>query len=155
MYLRPAQSWGPRILVVDDDPQILIKIERILRMNGFLSVAAADGKAARALLAAQAVDLVLTDIFMPQCDGFELIAAIRTMEQPIPVIAMSGCESWTGLDFLDAANDLGASAVLRKPFAASLLLQLIGELLPHSDANAAAAPRSTPRTAIHTLRPIG
>ena|SRR5690349_15796402 len=125
MYLQPPSVMRHTVLIVDDDPGARRQLRNLLAANGYWVVEADNGRIARALLAAQEIDLVVTDIFMPECDGFELIAAIRVMEHPVPVIAMSDHESWTGLNFLDAANDLGAAAVIEKPFRADLLLRLI------------------------------
>jgi CheY-like chemotaxis protein len=115
------------VLIVDDDPRARRQLQGLLGANGYAVIEAGNGKIARGLLGEREIDLVLSDIFMPECDGFELIAAIRAMEHPIPVIAMSDHESWTGLNFLDAANDLGATAVLEKPFRADVLLRLIDQ----------------------------
>jgi len=117
------------VLIVDDDPAARRQLRSLLTSNGYGVIEARNGRIARRLLAEREIDLVVSDIFMPECDGFELIAAIRAMNHPIPVIAMSGHESWTGLNFLDAANDLGAAAVIEKPFRARVLLRLIDEVL--------------------------
>jgi DNA-binding NtrC family response regulator len=129
MYLQPSGAVRNTVLVVDDDAQARRQLRNLLAANGYWVIEAGNGRIARELLAVQDIDLVVSDIFMPECDGFELIAAIRAMVQPIPVIAMSDHESWTGLNFLDAANDLGAAAVIQKPCRSHLLLRLIAEAL--------------------------
>jgi len=129
MYLQPSDAVRNTVLVVDDDAQARRQLRNLLAANRYWVIEAGNGRIARELLAVQDIDLVISDIFMPECDGFELIAAIRGMAQPIPVIAMSDHESWTGLNFLDAANDLGAAAVIEKPFRAHLLLRLIDDAL--------------------------
>ena len=135
MELQQAAS-GHRILIVDDDPEARRQLRALLGANGYAVVEAGNGRVARGLLAEGDIALVVSDIFMPECDGFELIAAIRTMARPVPVIAMSDHESWTGLNFLDAANDLGAAAVIEKPFRARTLLRLIGEAFAVADRGA-------------------
>lgn len=129
MYLQPMSATRHCILIVDDDPAARRQLRRLLGANNYSVIEASNGRVARTILAEQDISLVVTDIFMPECDGFELIAAIREMEHPVPVVAMSDHESWTGLNFFDAANDLGAAAVLEKPFRASVLLNLIGEAM--------------------------
>jgi CheY-like chemotaxis protein len=119
------------ILIVDDDPGARRQLRNLLAANGHWVIEAGNGRIARDLLGTQPIDLVLSDIFMPECDGFELIAAIRAMERPVPVIAMSDNERWTGLNFLDAANDLGATAVIGKPCRARVLLRLVDDALLH------------------------
>ena len=123
MYLKPRHFARRRVLVVDDDQGVRRALREILADD--IVAEAGNGRIARSILTEQRLDLVITDIFMPECDGFELIAAIRAMKQPVPVIAMSDHERWTGLNFLDAANDLGAAAVIEKPIVAAALLQLI------------------------------
>lgn len=129
MHLQPTPAARLSILVVDDDFEVRRQLRRLLTANGHVVIEAGNGRVARTLLADQEIDLVLSDIFMPECDGFELIAAIRAMERPVPVIAMSDHESWTGLSFLDAANDLGAAAVIEKPFRGDVLLRLLDDAL--------------------------
>jgi len=129
MYLQSPPVTRHSVLIVDDDPRARRQLRRLMAANGYTAIEAANGRIARGLLAERDIDLVLSDIFMPECDGFELIAAVRGMKQPIPVIAMSDHERWTGLSFLDAANDLGAAAVIEKPFRAQVLLNLIEEAL--------------------------
>jgi DNA-binding NtrC family response regulator len=129
MYLQPPSVMRHTVLIVDDDQEARRQLRNLLAANGFWVIEAGNGRIARDLIAAQEIDLVISDIFMPECDGFELIAAIRDMANPIPVIAMTDHESWTGLSFLDAANDLGAAAVIEKPFRAQLLLRLIDDAL--------------------------
>jgi DNA-binding NtrC family response regulator len=129
MHSQPPQVVRHSVLVVDDDSQARRQLRGLLTANGYAVIEAANGRVARGLLAEQEIDLVVSDILMPECDGFELIAAVRAMALPIPVIAMSDHESWTGLSFLDAANDLGAAAVVEKPFRAAILLRLIDQAL--------------------------
>ncbi len=129
MYLQPPSTARNTVLIVDDNAEARRQLRKLLSANGFWVIEADNGRVARELLAVQEINLVVSDIFMPECDGFELIAAIRAMPQPIPVIAMSDHESWTGLNFLDAANDLGAAAVIEKPFRAHSLLRLMDDAL--------------------------
>jgi len=129
MYLQPPRVMRHAVLIVDDDSVARRQLRSLLTANGYAVIEAGNGRIAREILAEHEIDVVVSDIFMPECDGFELIAAIRAMERPVPVIAMSDHESWTGLNFLDAANDLGAAAVIEKPFRADMLLRLIDEAL--------------------------
>lgn len=133
MGYHQASLPGHLVLIVDDDANARHQLGTLLTANGYGIIEAGNGRVARTLLAEHAIDLVITDIFMPECDGFELIAAIRDMEHPVPVIAMSDHESWTGLNFFDAANDLGAAAVIEKPFRATAILRLTGEALASVD----------------------
>jgi DNA-binding NtrC family response regulator len=129
MILQPTFVARGIILIVDDDAAARRQLRTLLSANSYWAIEAGNGRIARQLLALQEIDLVVSDIFMPECDGFELIAAIRAMEHPVPVIALSDHESWTGPNFFDAANDLGATAVIEKPFRAQVLLRLIDDAL--------------------------
>lgn len=129
MVLQQPPAVRHLVLIVDDDADARRQLRTLLAANGYSVIEAGNGHIARRLLAENDIDLVVSDIFMPECDGFELIAAIRDMEHPVPVIAMSDHESWTGLNFFDAANDLGAAAVIEKPFRATAILRLVGETL--------------------------
>jgi CheY-like chemotaxis protein len=117
------------ILLVDDNEDARITVARILEMSGHSVVQAANAKAASALLKEQAPDLVITDIFMPDGDGFEMLNELRRRETQIPVIAMSGGGMQEGLDVLSIAGRLGAKKVLYKPFARRQLLEAIAEAL--------------------------
>jgi DNA-binding NtrC family response regulator len=136
MVLQQPAAARPAILIVDDDQKARQQLRNLLAANGYSVIEAGNGHVARGLIADNDIDLVVTDIFMPECDGFELIAAIRDMEHPMPVIAMSDHESWTGLNFFDAANDLGAAAVIEKPFRATTILRLVGEALSFAEREA-------------------
>jgi len=136
MRLQQPPAARHSVLIVDDDQGARRQLRTLLGANGYTVIEAGNGRIARDVLAESEIDLVVSDIFMPECDGFELIAAIRAMEHPLPVIAMSDHESWTGLNFLDAANDLGAAAVIEKPFRAQALLRLIGDALATAERKA-------------------
>ncbi len=117
------------ILLVDDNDDARITVARILEMSGYGVVQAANAKSASALLKDHTPDLVITDIFMPEGDGFEMLNELRDREPRIPVIAISGGGAQNGLDVLAIAGRLGAKRVLYKPFARRQLLDAIAEAL--------------------------
>lgn len=125
-------SDGASILLVDDNDDARITVARILEMSGYGVVQAANAKAASALLKEKTPDLVITDIFMPDGDGFEMLSELRERAPKIPVIAISGGGSHQGVDVLSAAGRLGAKKVLYKPFARRQLLDAITEALADS-----------------------
>src|SRR3954470_3775739 len=122
-------SDGASILLVDDNDDARITVARILEMAGYGVVQAPNAKVAMGLLKAQLPDLVITDIFMPEGDGFEMLSGLREREPKIPVIAISGGGAREGLDVLSIAERLGAKKVLYKPFARRQLLDAITEAL--------------------------
>lgn len=76
------------------------------------------------------VDLVITDIFMPDMDGLETIRNIHKAHPDLAVIALSGGGSnMPGVDFLEQALAFGASATLQKPFSIHELLSVVEESL--------------------------
>jgi len=116
-----------RILVVDDDPMIRTTIRRML--GGHEVTEAENGDSALAALAAQPVDLVITDLMMPERAGLNLIADIRARGTLPRILAISGGGRMLGADLLPAAQAAGADAVLPKPFRKAELLRLVAALL--------------------------
>ena len=122
--MNPVASHN--ILVVDDEPELRDSLKTMLESCGH-SVAAA-GSTTEALVAIEASrpDVVLTDIFLGDDDGFALLNALQAHEENIPVIAMSGGGSGPdGTDALSLAERLGAAAVIDKPFRLKDLLAAI------------------------------
>ena len=119
-----------RILVVDDDPLIRRMLERTLAGAGHTVVSAMDGEEARRLLGlVPPVDLVITDIDMPEIDGLQIIASLRRDGSPTPILALS---ARTGRDSrLPMATAFGADRTLVKPFDLRQLLDAVDRLLPH------------------------
>ena len=66
-----------KILVVDDEPNIVLSLEFLMKQAGFQVRTASDGEAALAAVAAEAPDLVLLDVMMPRKNGYEVCQAIR------------------------------------------------------------------------------
>jgi two-component system nitrogen regulation response regulator NtrX len=122
-------SAGKRILIVDDDAQIRTLLRTVLEAEGYAVRHASDGTEAARLMADEAPDLVITDIFMPGADGFEVLAVIRKSYPDIPVIAVSGSEITPHVDFLDLAGRLGAYSILHKPFRPQELIGAVKKAL--------------------------
>lgn len=120
-----------RILVLDDDDQIRRMMERVLEKEGHVVFVAKDGSEGLTVCEHNPVDLVITDILMPNKDGLETILAIRSNRQDVKIIAMSGGgRAMPSEGCLILASDLGADAVLQKPISKSDLLATIAQLLP-------------------------
>jgi CheY-like chemotaxis protein len=120
-----TDSPRKRILVVDDDQEVLKTIASVLELIGFAVTSATGANAALALLDDSIPDAILTDIHMAEGDGFELINAIRSRGLSIPIVAMSGGSGTLGTDHLELARKLGAAAIVDKPFRASHLAEAI------------------------------
>ena len=109
-----AKPYLGRVLVVDDDPGMRKICARVLSNEGWDVVVVDGGRAAiESVRGNTAFDCVLSDIHMPEIDGFALIAAIRRHDDDLPVLLMTGDPS---LDGAVRAIDNGAVSYLSKPF---------------------------------------
>jgi CheY-like chemotaxis protein len=105
------------VLVADDDEGIRQLLVRWLESHGHKVTSVDSAQAAMRHLEGQSMDLVITDVVMPDGDGFELIAAIRKGQPNARILAISGGGRYLeGSDCLRVARGLGANAVLMKPF---------------------------------------
>ena len=104
-----------RVLVVDDDEMERAYLETVLGASGHDVRVAADGKQALRAVSEGGVDVVLTDLFMPNCDGLELIRHLRDADKRVPIIVVSSGIGDVLDPILRAALLLGATALLYKP----------------------------------------
>lgn len=132
----------PRVLIVDDQPQMRQLFGRFLTLAGMAPSFAADGVDGLAAARAEPPDLVLCDIEMPRMDGVALCAALRAdaATQRVPIVAVTAGGGASSL----AAIAAGCDAVLPKPCSRELLLATIRDLLAAAAAARAAAGVMTP-----------
>ncbi|HEY1943504.1 MAG TPA: response regulator transcription factor [Roseiarcus sp.] len=124
---------GPRILVVDDEPQILRFLRPALEASGYAVLHAGGGHEALRLIANAAPDLVVLDLGLPDMDGKEVIAAARQFTAaPIVVLSARDREAEK-----IAALDLGADDYVEKPFTIGELLARLRAALRHAKAGVA------------------
>lgn len=117
------------ILVIDDNPEFRDILRSHLEANGHRTVLASDGDQGLALLERETVDIVLTDILMPQRDGVEVLRETRRRWPGLPVIAISG-GGWIGAnELLGMAERLGADKVLQKPVRRDDLIRAVDDAL--------------------------
>jgi PAS domain S-box-containing protein len=119
----PARA---RVLVADDEAGIRRFLRKTLEDAGYDVVEASNGKQALEQALSQSVDLVITDLVMPEQEGIETIQALRSHSPRIAIIAMSGA---FGGQFLDLARLLGAHGVLKKPLSVESVLEKVSEVL--------------------------
>jgi len=100
------------ILVVDDEPDMLRFLDRLLTLEGYHVILASDGTYAMSLIREQKPDLVLLDIIMPGPDGFMVLDMIRK-DSDTPVIMVTAKRD---LESLQKTLDSGADDYIRKPF---------------------------------------
>jgi PAS domain S-box-containing protein len=119
---------GQLVLVVDDEENIRTILRNVLTGSGYRVLEAADGAGAVAVLsrAGSTVDLVVTDMMMPEMDGLETIRALRGVRPDVPIVLISGLHTQT---LSDEAAELGVQHVLAKPFSSAPLLQSLADIL--------------------------
>ena len=119
---------GKRILVVDDDENILNLEKTILEQRGFEVTAAAGGGEALKLLAEKTYDLVLLDVMMPEVDGFTVCRKIKedAKLKDLPVIFLT---AKGGGEALAEGFESGAIMYINKPFTANKLLTIVNTML--------------------------
>jgi CheY-like chemotaxis protein len=115
-----------RILVVEDDESTRLLLVKVLTDDGFDVTAVADGGEAAPLLGAREYDLLLTDVDMPEMDGFELTEVASKEQPPVPVLMLTG-----STDGSDEARALGLGVVdfVRKPIRRDVLLMRVRRAL--------------------------
>ena len=117
-----------RVLIVDDEPIIVISLEFLLKREGYTVTVARDGEAGLAAIRDQHPDLVVLDVMMPKLDGFAVLQAVRADPQlaatRILMLSAKGreAEQHKGLE-------LGADAYMTKPFSTHELIAKVRELL--------------------------
>ncbi|HEX4809208.1 MAG TPA: response regulator [Bryobacteraceae bacterium] len=120
-----------RILLADDSPQALRMGERILRDQGIEVVSVTDGATALRRLEDVKPDLLITDVYLPSKNGFELARFLKSRDEHRHIAVIFAATPADQFDEQDARN-AGAEAILRKPFEASTLLAAVQPLLERS-----------------------
>ena len=119
---------GQRILIVDDEPNIVISLEFLMKKEGFEIAVATDGEAALRLASEFRPDLILLDIMMPKKSGFEVCQALRADPAlaaiKVVMLTAKGRETEVAKGLA-----LGADAYITKPFSTKDLLARIKSLL--------------------------
>jgi PAS domain S-box-containing protein len=121
-----APGRAARILVADDEAGVRSFLRLVLEGGGYEVIEAADGKHAVREARAGRVDVVITDLAMPEQEGIETIQALRRENSRVAIIAISGA---FGDEILEVARRVGAESVLRKPVSPEVLLAKVAEAL--------------------------
>jgi len=121
-------STTKKILVVDDDPYILLSLEFLMKKNGFDVMVARNGTEALEIVEKQVPDIVLLDIMMPDVDGYAICKHIKSSKKlkEAKVVFMSAKSKETDIQ---KGYDLGASLYVTKPFSTRQLLKQVQELI--------------------------
>lgn len=118
-----------RILVIDDELSLRQVLRTILERAGHTVLDAADGREGMALWRREPTDVVVTDIFMPESDGIQVLMEMKKVATKPKIIAMSGGGQKGLLDWRASALALGADRVLVKPFDQRTFLLTVQEVL--------------------------
>lgn len=130
----------PSVLLLEDNEAYRTLITEVLSLAGFNVHPAANGRRVPQMLAERSIDLVITDLVMPERDGIETLTELRYTHPRLPVIAISGDVPLNMHLYLTIAEKLGASRVLAKPFKMAELVAAAREAIAASNAPAVAAP---------------
>lgn len=115
-----------RVLIVDDEKNIVSSLQEILNDEGYEIVTAEDGLDALEMIQSEPPDLVLLDIWIPGMDGIEVLQAIKTYHPEIEVLVMSGHGT---IDTAVKATKLGAYDFIEKPFSLNQLVLSVEKAL--------------------------
>lgn len=140
-------SKAGKVLIVDDDPDILTYVSEILQDNAYETSTAADGAAGLARVREARPDLVILDLMMPKKSGIRFLNEIRqdAALRDVPVLVLSGATGVTGVDMrqylrdqpfrerkekaLGSAPDIAPDAYLDKPVDPAVLLATVRKLV--------------------------
>ena len=119
---------GPRVLVVEDHPLIAELVETRLRIEGLRATKCLGGREAIERVNKEAFDLVILDIMMPDIDGYQVLAHIRSQEatRNIPVVFLTARASQ---EDIDKGLRMGANHYITKPFSGAELARIVKLLL--------------------------
>ena len=125
----PGEAGGETILLVEDEEGVRLVLERSLSRQGYRVVEASNGRQALDILAdGESVDLMITDVVMPEVGGFELVSRVAREHPSIKVMFMSGyTQSDGGIEghrLLEPGTHF-----LRKPFSTELLAKKVRQIL--------------------------
>ena len=135
---RPGRAKGDStrsVLVVDDDQVVHRAVTRFLTNRGYRILAAASPREALSLAEQEPIDVLITDLIMPEMTGYDLAARIQKLRPGVRVIYMSG---YAARPFASGTEPVQASGapLLQKPFAVETLLHLLSNALGQGEASA-------------------
>ena len=118
-----------KILLIDDDRAVRQMIRMTLAHAGYEVVEASNGLEGMDAIHREKVDLVITDLIMPEKEGLETIMDMKREDASTKIIAISGGGRGPADCYLEVAKKIGAAKVISKPFRSSELLDAVAELL--------------------------
>ena len=122
-----------RILIIDDEQIVLEVLRKILELEGYEVVTAANGDEGLELFSQKPFDLVITDMVMPEKDGLQTILDLRKEDPDLAVIAMSGGGTISKERYLAVAGYLEGIITITKPFSLESITEAVAKLLSETD----------------------
>lgn len=117
-----------KILIVDDEPSIIVALQFLMEQNGYETLVAFSGEEAMEVVAQHRPDLILLDIMLPVVDGFEVCQRVREKAEwkDIRIVLVTALDRESNVA---KGLALGANAYVTKPFANADLIAKVKELL--------------------------
>lgn len=117
------------ILVIDDDEQFNLMLKSALEIKGYNVETASNGRDAKALYQNKQYDVIITDIIMPDVDGYEVILDLRHLNMSDRTIAVSGGGRTAADDYLETAQHFDVAATFNKPVDLQALRAKVEEII--------------------------
>ncbi len=118
-----------KILVIDDMDGVRRAISSVLRREGHYVDEASNGQEGQNAIERDKYDLIITDMFMPEKDGFDVMLHVQAKDNHLPVIVISGGGAALTADWALTGAEAFASATLKKPFKTEELLDVVNKCL--------------------------
>ena len=117
------------VLIIDDDAQFNLMLKSALEIKGYEVETAANGKEGKTLYQNKKYDVIITDIIMPDVDGYEVILDLRRMGMSDRTIAVSGGGRTAADDYLVTAQHFDVAATFNKPIDLQALRNKVDEII--------------------------
>ena len=117
------------ILIIDDDAQLNLMLKSALELKGYTVDTACNGKKAKSLYQKNTYDVIITDIIMPEGDGFEVVLDLRRMGMSDRTIAISGGGRTSAEDYLATEQHFDVAAIFSKPLDLQQLRNKVDEII--------------------------
>ena len=118
-----------KILIIDDEPHILMMLKKMMEKAGYDIDLASNGHEGMKMFQKSPSDLVITDIIMPEKEGLETIREMKRIQPELKIIAMSGGGKISAENYLETASIFGANRVIQKPFTQKEMVTAVNELM--------------------------
>lgn len=135
----------PRVLIVEDDPDLLVVLRVNLTAAGLEPILAGDGRTAVSRIEAERPDAVLLDVMLPGIDGWHVLEQLHQMGDPVPVVV---CSAKKNPEDMAKAEELGAVAYVVKPFDIDRLVDAVSTAARARHRERLAAPGFEPEPGI-------